>query len=141
CLQVERGTAAPGGLIANEFTGLTDRSVTAGRDANRGMSIEKRCVRRQRLRHERVVAVQEEHVLAARRAESAIARTAGTGVGLVDALNAIEIWRHDAGRLVGRSVVDDDDLDRDARLPESALDRRADEAGAVVGRDDDAYPR
>src|SRR5439155_18917756 len=92
-------------------------------------------------REEPVVVVQENDVRALRGAQPDVARGAGSPVLLPEVPDPLAKAGRHGGRAVGRSVVDDRDLDRRMRLPERALDRLADEASAVVRGDDHAHER
>ncbi len=83
--------------------------------------------RRAAVRGEQAVA-QRRALAAVRQAQAADARLAGGG------------GRDDGGRVVGGAVVGDEDLPRQRQRAErrdQAVERRADPAGFVVGRDDD----
>ena len=88
-----------------------------------------------RIRQETVVGVEEDHVLASRRGEAGISRDGRSLIALAQTPNATGP-RCDAGRIVRRSVVDDDDVGALA-LRVDARERLAQIMRLVEARNDD----
>ena len=68
--------------------------------------------------------------------ESGIAGGAGTAVFLPDECQPLAIAGGDVSAIVGRTVIDDDDLDRPIALGIDAVQGFAEEAGAIEYRHD-----
>jgi hypothetical protein len=88
---------------------------------------------------EGVIRIEQRDEFSSRMQEAKVPRRRDAAVGLVDVAHRPAIALDDGASVVGRSVVDDDDLDVAIALREHALDRRADDRRAVVRRDDDAH--
>ena len=84
-----------------------------------------------------VVRVEQRNELSASVCEAVIPGGGNAAIRLVQVANLRPVTLHDALRIVRRSVIDDDDLHVLIALAEHALDRRTDNAGAIVGRHDD----
>ena len=94
----------------------------------------------QRPRQQPVVGVEEDEQLAVALADAGVAGGREAEVLLADAADAGEALG-DSARVVGRAVVDDDDLDLGVGLREDALDRLVEVAGLAEAGDDDRDQR
>src|SRR5437763_5181401 len=121
--------------------GIVAVARPAVRDAAGGILRQRAHLQFQLARQQQVVAVEVLQQLAARDLPSRLARRAGAAVLAAHAAH-FRMPRHQCGdgrgRVVGRRVVDDDDLDGTVALRERALDRFDQHRRAVEHRDDDA---
>jgi hypothetical protein len=84
-----------------------------------------------------VVRIEERHERRARLGERAVARDGGALVGLRQHAHRRAARARGGDRVVGRAVVDHDDLDVTDALREDAVERLADVGAGVVGRHHD----
>ena len=89
------------------------------------------------VRHRHVVGVVEGDPLAGRAREAEVPRARETAVSALDDGHAAGVCAEHPRRVVGRAVVDDDDLEVLLGLREDAVEAFGEPAAAVVGRDDD----
>ena len=93
---------------------------------------------RDRVRIEQVVGVEPDDPFAARRLDAEVVALALADVDrLAHHPHPVRVARDHLGRIVGRAVVDDDDLAARRGLRQRRLDGRRDEATVVVVQDDD----
>jgi len=90
-------------------------------------------------REKRVVRIEQCDELAAHVGEAEVPRRRDPTVPLVNVAHRPAITLDDGAGVVGRAVVDDDDLDVGIALRERALDRGADDSRPVVSGDDHAH--
>src|SRR5690606_33306568 len=83
-----------------------------------------------------VIGILEGQELAVGAPNSAVSRRGGTGILLSLVLNGAGVTATHLGRLVGRAVVDHDDLKRTVGLGQDAVERLGQKACPVVDRDD-----
>ena len=88
-----------------------------------------------------VVGIEEGDVVARCNAEPGVSRSAHSKVGLPDVPDRGPIRIQTVWRIVGGSVVDDDDFPVWMSLPEDAVQRLRDVRTRVVGGDDDGDKR
>jgi hypothetical protein len=99
------------------------------------VGVEHRNFARELLGKPRIVRVEERDVLAARFADRSVPRAGAPAVVLVEVAQPVSVRGQSFLGVVGRAVVDDEQLDVRIRLREDALHRFADVGRAVVRRD------
>src|SRR5258707_1154551 len=88
-----------------------------------------------------VIRIEKGDVLAARGGDPGIPGGAGAEVLLADDNDSMAVAVQNLRRVVGRAVVDDDDLESGTGLRQRTVDRVAKKATVVVRRDDDGDRR
>jgi len=112
----------------------------AVRPAELGLGVEQGGLGRQLRGRHHIVGIEEGDVASAGQGHPGVAGGAEPGVGLAMHAHAAGEALEHRGRVVGRAVVDDDDLGP-PRLGEHALERAGQVAPVVVGRDHEAQAR
>lgn len=89
------------------------------------------------LREPQIVGVEKGDPIPRRSFDARIAGRAHAGVGLTDHPDPVTERCEHRGRVIARSVVDDDHLVRMQRLRQRGFDRLSHTMGAVIGGNDD----
>ena len=123
---------------AQSRSGVVECLRSAVDQTERRIGLKARDLQLEFARQPNVVGIKEGDVLATRCGDAAGPGRANASIVLADRTDAIAVLGQDQGRLVGRTIIDDDHFERRVRLCKRAVDGLAQIAGVVVGRDDDA---
>ena len=121
---------------------VDDRHV-AVHEPDLGVRLQEGDVARQPVDRPFVVRVEQRDVVAGDLGQAAVDRAHEPAVVLVDGANAVAVGGEDLRRLVGRAVVDDDDLERLGGWPvlaQRTVDGTSEVAREVVRGHDDGDP-
>jgi len=126
-------------LVLAPFHTITAHQPCIGGYARRTEFLQARHRPLEFVEHVPIVGIEEGHVLRGCRSDAAVARRARSSLLLPNARDAVPLGNR--GRVVGRTVVDDDDLLRPQRLPLQRIDRHLQVRRRIVRRDDDGHRR
>ncbi len=115
----------------------------AGRHQNQvGIGVERRDLARELLRQPEIILIAGRQIVASGQIDATIAGVADPEIAFVhgQTQSRIRIPPHQVRRPVGRTVVDDEELEVRPGLGQDRIEGRADEPSAVARGDDDAHP-